>query len=842
MARRAVASPPGVAMPRRWGLGPVFACETLLNARRWQVYAGRSALVLVMLVGMVIVWTGQAAPARIRGGRAATFRQMAEVGKGFFYALAGIQVSLVLLAAPAAAAGSICMDRARGTLLHVMVTDLSDAEIVAGKLAARLAPVFGLIACGVPVAALAALLGGIEFGALGGAFVVSLALAVLGCALALAISVRATKTHEVLMAVYMIEGLWLIALPNWWALSRGMGLMAPPAWFQKANPYVLVFAPYNRPGFVGAADFAGFVGVVLALSAGLVVLSIATLRRAVVEQSGRAEVRSRRRLPELGRLVPSWAGPTLDGNPVLWREWHRGRPSRLARRLWAALLLVTWIMAAWGSYDIITEGMPQPRPNALVFGFLIQLLFGMLMLSATAPTTLAEERVRNSLDVLLATPLSTRSIVVAKWWGVFRAALVLGILPLYTGVFLAAVTPDTPTPLAGRFPNPLVPLTVWDRIFAATFCAADFLASCAVIVSLGVALATWVHRLGRAVALSVIAYFLAGIGWIFLVETVMFRLIGPPDRWLRSLLMSLSPIAGPINAIETIGRYAWEPRTLIWVCIGAVILIKAAFAGLLLRATIRTFDRCLGRIPESPSPDRAEKPVALEELATQRHRAVRPRPAGVGGGVSGNLDGVGSAPECPRGPSDRRGPRGRATAILGPDDQGIDCLGQATPILAMAAAPPRLPIRRAQAARPEPGPAAADALPPRRRPRRGRAAGVAGGGRDGPGLLHRAAPPGHRGRAGPRARRRRRGEARAAGGPPPDRRRPRIPRRVERAGRPARPGRSTPGGGRGRRRGRGGRDPQHRAGSRARPGRNDHRASRSSPCPGPKPPSRPSSR
>ena len=62
-------------------------------------------------------------------------QQLAKLGEWFFYTMAGIQISLVLLAAPAAAAGSICMDRARGTLVHVMVTDLSDAEIVFGKLA-----------------------------------------------------------------------------------------------------------------------------------------------------------------------------------------------------------------------------------------------------------------------------------------------------------------------------------------------------------------------------------------------------------------------------------------------------------------------------------------------------------------------------------------------------------------------------------------------------------------------------------------------------------------------------------------------------------------------------------
>src|SRR4051794_13854817 len=202
----------------RWGPGPVFAYESIVHARRPQVYAGRAAFVVLLLAGMTVVWIGKEARSRGVGGPNASLRQMALVGEGFFYALTGIQVALVLLAAPAAAAGSVCIDRARGTLLHLMVTDLSDAEIVLGKLGARLLPVWALIACGVPVTALAALLGGIDFGAQLGTFVVSMALAALACALALALSVRAERTHDVLMAVYVLEGLGLLALPIWWVV------------------------------------------------------------------------------------------------------------------------------------------------------------------------------------------------------------------------------------------------------------------------------------------------------------------------------------------------------------------------------------------------------------------------------------------------------------------------------------------------------------------------------------------------------------------------------------------------------------------------------------------------
>jgi ABC-type Na+ efflux pump permease subunit len=606
-------------MWKRWGPGPVFAYESLLNARRWQVYVGRSLFVLMMLVGMTMVWiTRDNLPTTPAVKKLPTYKEMAKLGEWFFYALAGIQVSLVMLAAPAAAAGSVCMDRARGTLLHVMVTDLSDIEIVLGKLGARLAPIVGLIACGVPVACLSALLGGVEFGAIAGSFVVSLALAVLACTLALTISVWAEKTHEVLMAVYMVLGLWLLALPIWGGLSSGGKIMAPPAWFQKANPYVLVFAPYYKPGFASVADFAAFAGATIAVSAALAILSISRLRRIVIEESGRPKKERGRVLPELMRFFPSWPSPQLDGNPVLWREWSRNRQSRLATRLWAVLNLIVWASMAWGTYEAIAGGT-WPSSDGFGFGFMILLMFGLLMLSATAPTALAEERVLGSLDTLLATPLSTRSILAAKWWGMYRRVLVLAIAPLYAVFFMAATVPDIPVWLGrlGRLP---IPLTERDRIFAVVLCMTDFLASGALIVSWGLALATWVPRLGRAVALSVIAFFLFGLGWPLLIDLVfspMFRARlstwSEQHRLLREFLGSLSPLVGPMGSIRMLG-FEFEGRGPVWIGHAMAILVKTTIAGLLFWLTTRTFDRCLGRVSESRFCARPRPSAVREEL------------------------------------------------------------------------------------------------------------------------------------------------------------------------------------------------------------------------------------
>ena len=183
----------------------------------------------MILIGLVVSWIGsdQTMTSRRRPPTSPTFARLAQLGERFFYTMAGVQLSLVLLAAPAAAAGSICMDRARDTR-HMLVTDLSDAEIVLGKLGARLAPILGMIACGMPVAALVGLLGGVDYLAIAGLFIVSLALAVLGCAPAITVSVWATRTHEALIAVYVILGTWLLSLPIWFAYAvRARCLLHP---------------------------------------------------------------------------------------------------------------------------------------------------------------------------------------------------------------------------------------------------------------------------------------------------------------------------------------------------------------------------------------------------------------------------------------------------------------------------------------------------------------------------------------------------------------------------------------------------------------------------------------
>ena len=238
-----------------------------------------------------------------------------------------------------------------------------------------------------------------------------------------------------------------------------------------------------------------FLAVCLGLSGLLVGLSTLQIRKVALKQAGQLAARSRRWWFTLRLSRPAWLpnlpSPSLDDNPVLWREWHRSRPTRFLRLVWVIYggLGVLWTVL---SLQIVLRG--DSNSGWFITGMnVIQVAVGLLLLSVTASTSLAEERVRGSLDVLLSTPLSTRSILVGKWWGAFRQVPFLLIWPALTTSFLAIASGN------------------WIQYALLLGLIAAY---GAVIASLGLALATWVSRLGpRSHCASLLMFCFRSGGW-----------------------------------------------------------------------------------------------------------------------------------------------------------------------------------------------------------------------------------------------------------------------------------------------------------------------------------------
>ena len=294
------------------------------------------------------------------------------------------------------------------------------------------------------------------------------------------------------------------------------------------------------------------------------------------------------------RLVDYLPGPSLDGNAVLWREWHRKRPSRWTGRFWTAYAIASTLASVYvlGGYYMWSGDMSIYRDIHVVAAHVNawQVAIGLLLLCVSAATTLAEERDRGSLEVIMTTPLSTREIVWGKWWGTFAMVPRLAILPIWVAIGGAMVS---------------------DGGVGLILMIGLILAYAAAITSFGLALATWVPRLGRVVSISVLAYVLITAGWPLLLQVLRIS-TGVPDVpwepppewhglslaspffgiystteqacWLRGHRACYSPwgISGPVST----GNPLWP---LFW------IGVYSAVAMVLMFATLRTFDRCMGQ-------------------------------------------------------------------------------------------------------------------------------------------------------------------------------------------------------------------------------------------------------
>jgi ABC-type Na+ efflux pump permease subunit len=200
---------------------------------------------------------------------------------------------------------------------------------------------------------------------------------------------------------------------------------------------------------------------------------------------------------------------------------------------------------------------------------------GLLMLSVSAATSLAEERQRGSLDVLMATPMPTRSIVWGKWWGTFRLVPRLLILPsLLTGAMSF---------YTGHF-------------WGAALMAALVLAYGAAITSLGLALAIWIPRMGRAVGLTVGLYATMCIGWI----PLSFALFGDRAGGTGIGVATGSPLMG-VGVYSLVLSGDAPPHELVNQTIWTIFwtLAYGGVALALLLASLATFNHCLGRAEDA---------------------------------------------------------------------------------------------------------------------------------------------------------------------------------------------------------------------------------------------------
>jgi ABC-type transport system involved in multi-copper enzyme maturation permease subunit len=554
-------------------LGPVVRYELITTARRGRFYLARLVYGLALLVQLWILFADW--ERNHQGG--GTITEIQDFAQDAFIRFAGVQGLALLCVTPALVAGVIADEHHRKTLHYLLASRLSSAEIVLGKLGARLVHVGTFVALGMPVVSLLLLYGGLNplnvFYVYLGTFTLVLFLA----GLSIFISVLARRPRDAILAAYGLVAFWLL-VPT--AIDPYAHHLGPPlGWVEPANEWLLASTPVTawsratgiiydwttkrtRPvWFIWGFEsiFYWMVGIQATVGLLFLVLAVAGLRplRGTSWPGGKPQVGWWARLSTRFRaIVDSQRAAPLVRNellatrshrracgddPMLWKErhirlggglkWLKSRPVVL----FLSVLLGCFLFDAM--YPVVADllgGRWHGRSwaalaDSLRASSVALALIAILPIAAAAATSLTGEREQDTWVSLATTLLTPSEIIRAKQLGAIWSAR-------WIGLALAVIW------AGGLLLGALAPLAV---LAAATITAVDAWLAAAV----GVFASSRAKNSIRSLAITFITLF--GFGML--------------SGWPSMLWASLA---------------SYREAALWWSSAGPLLTVYAAFAGL----------------------------------------------------------------------------------------------------------------------------------------------------------------------------------------------------------------------------------------------------------------------
>ena len=185
-------------------IGPVFNREVAIAPRRLRIYVARTAYALALLVLMSTAWLVLTGTQLVRD-----VGDLARFGMALFQILAPLQLALATFFAALLAATEVAHEKDRRTLILLLLTRLSNSELVLGKLLASLLGVLVMLAAALPLFMLTALLGGVSYGQIARAMAVTLATVLVCGSLGSLLALWREKTFQALAMTVLILVLWL---------------------------------------------------------------------------------------------------------------------------------------------------------------------------------------------------------------------------------------------------------------------------------------------------------------------------------------------------------------------------------------------------------------------------------------------------------------------------------------------------------------------------------------------------------------------------------------------------------------------------------------------------------
>lgn len=424
-------------------VGPVFSREVATAPRNWRLYFLR-ALYVGALFGLVVTaWLILLSSQPVR-----SLGDLARFGSMAFALIAPVQLAMAGAFSALLAAAAVAQEKDRRTLDLLLMTNLTNSELVVGKLLASMLSILMLILAGLPLLMILTLLGGVSHAQVFKVFGVTLTTALAAGSLGSTIALWREKTFQSLAMTALALMLWLIAgeAVASGALGDAWRGTATTQWADAISPLRAIIAA-SRPSLgdkplLASARWLGdpVQAYMLASAASALLLNLIAIVRVRVwnptqEATPQTEDESRDRpdgaaAAPLKHAAPGRAREVWD-NPILWREirtWAYGKKVIVIRLAYAAIFAACAL--ALRNALAANENASNSSVLAAAASPVVPLLvLGLVLVNSLAVTSLTNERDAKALDLLLVTDLTPKEIVYGKLGGIFYNAKDLIALP-----------------------------------------------------------------------------------------------------------------------------------------------------------------------------------------------------------------------------------------------------------------------------------------------------------------------------------------------------------------------------------------------------------------------------
>jgi ABC-2 type transport system permease protein len=435
--------------------GPIFAKEMVEMARRWRYYQNRMIFATVVLFTLFVVYQNTYYRYTMRGGW--TLQTLSKMAEAFFESYLWVQFVSVFLFVPFFLTGVISGEREQKTLDLLFTTQLSNRDIIFGKLGSRVVTMLLIILSGIPIIALTMLFGGVNSKIFYHGMLGTLVALLYVSSTAIYFSTITKTTLGALVRTYWWMLSWVLLVPmlimffvQALAFSMGPGTIGPGTtggqWIEIGALITAVINPVG-PFVVGTNNFLGFqfstrlgnyyfyimMIPTIMWSLLLLVLAIWRVRKEPTASKLLARIRGFFRLvlgiiflkPITSRImkrVPAaksdrwFFGIASIENP-LWQRSRRAYVYDRENHLQRAQI------GGWLLFLVVILAMVFLEPHAfesdeLAIFILGWIWFGLLLIGClTAGLTIVNDRRRGFFDLILVTPMRPLEVI----WGTFLA-------------------------------------------------------------------------------------------------------------------------------------------------------------------------------------------------------------------------------------------------------------------------------------------------------------------------------------------------------------------------------------------------------------------------------------